>query len=65
MRLTITIDCENEAFGENDCDRSDECSRILDQLAARLESKGFDDFPLPLFDVNGNRVGVATFGGAA
>lgn len=60
MRLTITIDCGNAAFGD---EPGPEVARILRQLAGDFEDAG--DF-LPgtaekrLRDVNGNACGRVT-----
>lgn len=75
MRLTITINCDNAAFCEDD--REDvpeghvtgamraECARILKRVAQGFEN---DDDVCPakdddqfLFDINGNKVGRAEF----
>lgn len=58
MRITITVDLDNEAFADN---AGDELARIMRAFAARI-----DDGPLypgrldALLDVNGNTVGDAT-----
>ena len=57
MKLTITINCDNEAFTDNP---GLEIARILHLAADRIDgdpiSSGGDGFRL--FDLNGNRVGL-------
>jgi len=53
MRVTITIDCDNEAFGD---EPAVEVARILQRYTARLrEAYRLEDCRLR--DVNGNTVG--------
>ena len=56
----LTIDTGNAAFGEDNLERDAEIARILRQLAERLESDPCENL-IPLFDLNGNRVGEAIF----
>lgn len=67
MRLEIHIQCGNAAFCEDDDTGDDsqaagaECQRILRQLGATLASDGLNVGDTHrLYDVNGNKVGVAT-----
>ena len=55
MLLTITICVDNAAFDEP----SEEVERILVGVAKYVEASGVDMhfFPMPLKDINGNRVG--------
>lgn len=53
MRAVITVEMDNAAFQEYPWD---ELSRIISELAARLERSGFDG-DVKLRDINGNTVG--------
>ena len=55
MTITITIKCDNEAFGQTDGDRSAEVARILRDTADRWERAPYTS--LNLRDANGNTVG--------
>lgn len=57
MTVTITIKCDNAAFGETQTECGEELARILRVLADDLSENGPDDAPKNLRDVNGNRVG--------
>lgn len=58
MKVTITINCDNAAFGDYDTNGC-EVARILQQAASGVD--GTDLVPMAsdftLFDSNGNRVG--------
>lgn len=57
MRLNIMMSLDNEAFQPHP---KDEIERILAQLAKQIGEQGiYPDKSIILFDVNGNRVGVA------
>lgn len=65
MRFKIVIDCDNAAFGETCADMNAEIARILRKAAEILpecEIEFREEFPL--FDVNGNRVGVMSLTGS-
>ena len=55
--IRIEIETENAAFSDNDA----EVSRILRNLAQRIETRGLptQDHPYPFHDSNGNSVGQA------
>ena len=61
MKLSITIDCDNDAF---DPHWQDEAARILHSLAEKLEVSGSRFIPmvLQLNDSNGNNVGCMEVG---
>ena len=59
MRLTITIELDNDAF---EADRVGEIERILTGLCERLPLTGPTYAPLNLSDENGNWVGEARIG---
>jgi len=63
MAFTLTINTDNEAFGEypNIDRRLLETARILKKVARMLENG--EDFSMfrTLFDINGNDVGRAAF----
>jgi len=52
--IKIEIQTDNAAFSEGG---GYEVARILRELATKIE--GGHDGPIPLMDINGNRVGVA------
>ena len=52
--FTLTIDTANDAFGE---DPSSELARILCGIAEDLPYRAMG-VPVPVRDVNGNRIGV-------
>lgn len=57
MKLRIAIEMNNAAFEEG---RGAEAARILRDLADRLEDDGVQaGTHIPLYDINGNRVGNA------
>jgi len=59
MKFKIEIDCGNDAFVG--C-AEDECVRILQELRERLCSgDAATQRHIPLFDLNGNKVGEARF----
>jgi hypothetical protein len=53
-RITITINTENSAFTEEDFYMNAEVSRILHDLADKIEN---DHYPSKLRDLNGNTCG--------
>jgi len=57
MKIQITIDCENDAFQD---DPFTEIARILSRLTERFQDDrfGFPSGPIPLRDMNGNKVGT-------
>ena len=59
MKLTITIKMGNAAFEGDDC--SFEVARILTQITDRIagDSRFGPGWAMPLFDVNGNKIGTA------
>jgi len=71
-KLTIEIDCDNEAFHYRDeddasvLDAGTEVARILSELAGRLERGGLsktciDYYETVCLDYNGNKVGLVKF----
>jgi hypothetical protein len=55
MNITITINCDNDAFGHRP---AREVSRILDHASAHIDAHGIRDSDgKKLFDINGNSVG--------
>ena len=57
MKLEITINMDNAAFGDTNEERSKECSLILERLAAKMQLYGFcvgDS----LKDTNGHTMGA-------
>jgi hypothetical protein len=60
MKYSIQIDCDNAAFEE---DAYAEIARILkdeiESLENRIDRRLSTRWSNPLFDVNGNRVGIA------
>ena len=52
MNVTITINCENAAFGLHP---EHEVGRILKDLATKVFQRGVED--MPCMDENGNKVG--------
>lgn len=62
MQVTITINCDNAAFGDTDESRGYELRDILESLAERLSRYGFDESynNLKIRDSNGNTVGQLT-----
>lgn len=54
MRLTIEIDCDNAAFGD---DRGPEVFRILEPVIREWKLDGSPDWARKLRDTNGNTVG--------
>lgn len=59
MKVNITIDCGNAAFDFDNGGPAPEVARILKRLAARIEDESIDlpDQEIPLYDINGNKVG--------
>lgn len=62
MKLTITINMDNAAFGGEDEElyNGTEVARILGRLAKLMRSDNLrDGYRQPLIDINGNAVGEA------
>lgn len=60
----IEISTDNAAFGEDSNSRAAEVSRILHQCADQLTRDScYADWSRLLFDINGNRVGHASYTG--
>jgi hypothetical protein len=55
MAFTLNIKTDNAAFGEDDDERTAEISRILRNIAARLDD-GTDLARGTAYDINGNPV---------
>lgn len=51
-KITIVIECENDAFFE---DPEAEAARILEEIARKIKTAGF---PITVRDYNGNVVGT-------
>lgn len=58
MLLTITIDTGNAAFADDNTDQEVMC--ILHHFSERIEREGLPQ-EAPLYDHNGNKVGLATY----
>lgn len=58
MKIRIEICTDNAAFGECIEDRDAEVGDILHKLAAGLRGGRYTTDPIPLYDTNGNRVGL-------
>lgn len=56
MRAVLTVEMDNAAF---EADPRSELARILRELAKRVQAGAGD--PIPVFDLNGNRVGELRF----
>lgn len=61
MRFTLSFDCNNAAFGEDETERAWEVCRILQKAARTIEEIGLEDGPVTILDANGNRVGMFEF----
>lgn len=63
--LTITIKCVNDAFGTTVGDTAEEIARMLHKLATQIVVRSYefinDEQEIPLYDSNGNKVGIATY----
>lgn len=58
MKVIITIECDNAAFGETETDCGEELQRILKSAGDMLAEEGPSDLSgRGLYDSNGNRVG--------
>lgn len=57
MQYTLTINCDNDAFVD---DPGQEIQRILRDTRDRINVRGLEDEVI-LRDINGARVGTATF----
>lgn len=56
----VTIACANDAVAHDNPDAPSEIARMLRQVADKLEARDFSPTEsIPIFDVNGNRVGSA------
>ena len=55
MRFTLTIDCDNAAFGDTKAERFRETAKILRDVAGRVGREGYGEGRV--LDVNGNAVG--------
>lgn len=61
MRITITVDADNVAFGETPTTRARVVNGLLNDVRHWLHESGLHAGETkPLLDVNGNRVGQAT-----
>lgn len=58
MHLQITIDTGNAAFADDNTETEVMC--ILHRLGERIERSGLEE-EIPLFDHNGNMVGMVTY----
>lgn len=56
MKIKITIECDNKAFGNDKCDKASELNRIFNVLIFKLIHFGFRD--RKIFDIKGNFVGL-------
>lgn len=54
MRFTLTIDCDNAAFGDDSLERSRQVTMLLDETVGRMEAGNIGG---PIRDANGNTVG--------
>ena len=55
MKFKLEIECDNDAFGNDDeCQRNDEIARILEDAASRVSGACASG---ALRDSNGNKVG--------
>lgn len=60
MRITVTLTCENAAFGETDAERFQAAGDILHELADTLAHCGASRGErIRLVDANGNTCGMA------
>ena len=57
MKVTIEIQCDNAAFGEDEYGQSVEVARILDALVDDLTQVSAVPAMKKLYDINGNKVG--------
>jgi hypothetical protein len=59
MKITIEFNCDNDSFGPDECDRSEEIVRILEnaayKAAAMTTNPNADS--APILDRNGNSIG--------
>ncbi len=60
MAFKLTIDTDNDAFGDKPFELHGEVARILKEVAAKLQERGPTD-GFALLDSNGNDVGRAEF----
>lgn len=59
--FAVRIDCNNAAFGETDGDAAHEISRILHEIARRVQdAEGFESWET-IRDLSGNDVGRFAF----
>lgn len=61
--LTLKFSTDNAAFGETVGETAEEIARILEHLAADIRERDYefvnDEQTIPLYDGNGNKVGIA------
>ncbi len=64
-RFTLTLDTENDSFGDDCYSRAKEIARILRSAAESLDTGGIEagDAPWRLRDSNGNSVGAYSLTG--
>ena len=61
VKLRITIDMNNESFGDNHYSRGAEVATVLDRISRRLvEGTAVLGLEAPIHDSNGNTVGTMT-----
>jgi len=60
MRFVLTIDCNNDAFGDTRAERFREVARLLRGTAGSIGREGYGEGPM-LLDSNGNTVGSFGF----
>jgi len=58
MLLTITIEMDNAAFGDDGITRGYEVKRILEEATDRLTDNIQPGDCCPLMDINGNAIGL-------
>ncbi len=59
MKFSLTIKCDNAAFGDSSSEKSWEVARILGEVAKKLEHG--EDTGGYCIDMNGNKVGTFCF----
>jgi len=60
MKLQITIDMGNGAFGDDMFERATEASRCINEYLRRAVSDGMQMYDASLiWDINGNKIGTA------
>jgi len=62
MKFRLEFDMDNAAFDDNEVGANQETARILKALASKIALQGdnlrLGDDEGPLYDINGNRIGV-------